>query len=148
MIYLPQWFASQYEGYGHIWQHLVMVKPINRQQCAKICHNCSSLLPVWSGVPQGSILGPLLFLIYINDIPNYDVSYSTLMFADDTKCFKTITQPSDSTQLQHDLNSLCRWTTDSNLKFNPSKTVLLNFKPQNASSAYTIGSSIYNQTSR
>ena len=70
------------------------------------------------------------------------------MFADDTKCFKTITQPSDSTQLQHDLNSLCRWTTDSNLKFNPSKIFLLNFKSQNTSSTYTIGSSAIKQVSK
>ena len=73
---------------------------LSRQQCVKIRHNNSSLLPVRSGVPQGSILGPLLFLIYINNIPNYVVLSSTLiMFADDTKCYKTIAQPSDSTQL-------------------------------------------------
>ena len=115
---------------------------LSRQQCVKIRHNNSSLLPVLSGVPQGSILGPLLFLIYINDIPNYVVSSSTLMFADDTKCYKTIAQPSDSTQLQHDINSLCRWGTESNLNFNHSKTVQLSFKSQIVSSTYTIGSSI------
>ena len=87
-----------------------------------------------------SYIGPLLFLIYINNIPNYVTS--TLMFADDTKCYKTIAQPSDSTQLQHDINSLCRWSTNSNLNFNHSKIVQLSFKSQIVSSTYTIGSSI------
>ena len=111
---------------------------LSRQRCVKIRHNNSSLLPVLSGVPQGSILGPLLFLIYINDIPNYVMSSSTVMFTDDTKCYKTIAQPSDSTQLQHDINSLCRWSTESNLNFNHSKTVQLSFKSQIVSLTYTI----------
>ena len=79
------------------------------------------LLPVISGVPQGSILGPLMFLIYINDIPNYVTSSTTLLFADDTKCFKTIIQPSDSIQLQRDIESLTQWSIDWNLIFNSSK---------------------------
>ena len=91
---------------GHLWLWFKSYL-LSRQQCVKIRHNNSSLLPVLSGVPQGSILSPLLFLIYINNIPNYVVSSSTLMFADNTKCYKTIAQPSDSTQLQHDINSLC-----------------------------------------
>jgi len=65
-----------------------------------------------------------------------------IMFVNDTKCYKTIAQPSDSTQLQHDINSLCRWSTHSNLNFNHSKTVQLSFKSQIVSSTYTIGSSI------
>ena len=64
------------------------------------------------------------------------------MFADDTKFYKTIAQPSDSTQLQNDINSLCRWSTESNLNFNHSKTIQLSFKSQIVSSTYTIGSSI------
>ena len=94
------------------------------------------------GCHKVSILGPLLFLIYINDIPNYVMSSSTLMFVDDTKCYKTIAQSSDSTQLQPEINSLCRWSTDSNLNFNHSKIVQLSFKSQIVSSTYTIRSTI------
>ena len=70
------------------------------------------------------------------------MSSSTLMFANNTKCYKAIVQPSDSTQLQHDINSLCIWSTDSNLNFNHSKIVQLSFKSQIISSTYTIESSI------
>ena len=63
---------------------------LNRQQCVKINNNYSHLLPVLSGVPQGSILGPLLFLIYVNDIPDCISNSLLYLFADDTKCLKTI----------------------------------------------------------
>ena len=78
----------------------------NHQQCVKINNKYSHLLPVLSGIPQGSILGPLLFLIYVNDIPDYISNSVLYLFADDTKCLKTISDPADSIQLQDDINSL------------------------------------------
>lgn len=69
----------------------------------------SSYLPVVSGVPQGSALGPLLFL---NDIPTA-ISYSTIyLFADDTKVVKSLTSNNNSLQLQNDLDSLNGWSKD------------------------------------
>ena len=77
----------------------------NRSQCVSVNNCLSSFLSVISGVPQGSILGPLLFLIFINDLPSTIISQS-LIFADDTKCFQKINTVSDIQQLQNDLDSL------------------------------------------
>ena len=60
----------------------------------------SEWLPVKSGVPQGSVLGPLLFIVYINDIED-GVTSSVLKFADDTKIFRAIKSEEDVVQLQH-----------------------------------------------
>ena len=66
----------------------------------------SSSAPVLSGVPQGSVLGPVLFLIYINDLPEYVSNSTVLLFADDTFLYLTIHNSSDCTILQDDLNNL------------------------------------------
>ena len=59
--------------------------------------------PVISGVPQGSVLGPILFLIYINDLEN-EIGSNILKFADDTKMFRRVESQEDRHQLQVDLN--------------------------------------------
>ena len=64
----------------------------------------SSFLNVTSGVPQGSVLGPLFFLIYANDLPNAASHSIVPMFADDSKCYRQISHPRDRDLLQHDLN--------------------------------------------
>ena len=70
----------------------------------------SSFLNVTSGVPQGSVLGPLLFLIYANNLPNAASHSIVPMFADDSKCYRQISQPRDRDLLQDDLNSLFKMT--------------------------------------
>ena len=101
----------------------------NHHQFVSI-NNCSSdPLPVKSGVPQGSILGPLLFVIYISDLSS-SIMYSDLFkFADDTKCYKAIHNFQDSQSLQLDVDSLFQWTLESKLSFNISKCVVVQFKP-------------------
>ena len=80
-----------------------------RLHYVQIDQTSSSLLPVKSGVPQGSILGPLLFLIYINDLPTC-IDYSTCyLFADDVKLLKSIYSLNDCSLLQQDLSSLQHW---------------------------------------
>ena len=95
-----------------------------------MCFSKSNCLPVLSGVPQGSILGPLLFLVYINDLQSVLETCQLLIFADDTKCFKQINSMSDVYQLQDDLNSLLKWSIDNHLHFNVSKFVLIRFHPK------------------
>ena len=69
----------------------------------------STWLSVKSGVPQGSVLGPLLFLIYINDIVK-DISSNLRLFADDCLLYRVITSEEDSALLQNDLNTIFTWS--------------------------------------
>ena len=79
----------------------------------------SPWVSVTSGVPQGSLLWPFLFLLYLNDLPDI-VSNSTsiALFADDAKCSSVVRTPDDCLALQRDLNCLYDWTTLWGLKFN------------------------------
>ena len=69
----------------------------------------SEWVDVLSGVPQGSVLGPLLFLIFVNDLPNW-VRNSLRMFADDTKIWRGIQVMGDSLSLKEDLHQLLKWS--------------------------------------
>ena len=102
----------------------------NRTQIVKINNVLSNPLSVLSGVPQGSILGPVLFLIYMNDLPAVTTVSKSLLFVDDTKCFNHVSNTHDSAILQHDLDSIAHWSVQSSLKFNVSKTIHLSFKPE------------------
>ena len=79
--------------------------------------------PVVSGVPQGSVLGPLLFLIYINDVTNIELSPGTLLslYADDMLLYKQINSLNDYTDLQTDINKISGWADANYLEFNTNK---------------------------
>jgi len=104
----------------------------NRLQRVLINGTESAWLPVTSGVPQGSILGPLLFLLYINDLPNA-LSPDTLcaIFADDTKIYRQISNPNDALALQNDIDSLHKWSMTWGLTFNSTKCMALSIKRRN-----------------
>ena len=85
---LLQWFSSYLMG---------------RYQRVTVLGETSNTLPVSSGIPQGSILGPMLFLIYVNNLPDSVLTSHVAMFADDTKIYKQIKSLEDAPYLQADL---------------------------------------------
>ena len=87
----------------------------------------SSYLNFTSGVPQGSILGPLLFLIYVNDLSDAANHSIVPMFADDSKCYREITKLQDRKLLQNDLDSLQLWSNTWDFNFNTQKCSVMHF---------------------
>ena len=97
----------------------------NRRQCVVLNGSKSSWQDVKSSVPQGSILGPLLFLIYVNDLPR-SISSQVFLFADDTKLIRSISTSADHVQLQTDLDNLAKWCDAWQLNFNATKCKVAN----------------------
>ena len=91
-----------------------------RQQAVVVNGVTSSFAPVESGVPQGSVLGPSLFLLYINDLPT-DLCASARLFADDTACHQTIYSEADQDSLQADLDKMATWESKWKMEFHPQK---------------------------
>ena len=93
----------------------------NRKQCVVVGGATSEFVPVVSGVPQGSVLGPLLFLIYINGIAELPLSPGSklVIYADDVLLYRPIRQASDFQLLQQDVDALGAY--NNYLTFNPSK---------------------------
>ena len=92
-----------------------------RSQKVVLEGNSSSSVRVLSGVPQGSVLVPVLFLIYINYLPEYVSSSTVQLFADDTLLYLTIHNSSDCNKLQDDINHLQKWESDWQMSFHPEK---------------------------
>ena len=107
----------------------------DRYQRVVIGNKMSSQCRVKSGVPQGSILGPTLFILFLNDITN-DLSPGTniAMYADDTKIWRKILIQDDHWILQRDINSLLNWAHRNKMVFHPSKSYVLPICNSNAAS--------------
>ena len=94
-----------------------------RSQTVVVVGYNSPEVPVLSGVPQETVLGPLLFLLYINDLGENCTSRMRL-FADDTLIYSTIESYNDAAKLQSDLTAIQEWAQKWQMKFNPSKRLL------------------------
>ena len=102
-----------------------------------IVEGCKSpTCDVTSGVPQGSVLGPVLFLVYINDIIS-NIQSEIRLFADDVFIYKTIKTTNDHQILQNDLNLLIKWSTDWKMDFNISKCKILQITIHHNKSVFT-----------
>ena len=107
-----------------------------RQQVAVGCGE-SSWTRVTSGVPQGSVLGPTLFVIYINEIPKI-IKSKCKLFADDTKLFHEISNDEDVSELQSDLDELTKWSAQWLLKFNTEKCKVMHCGHSNPAMEYVM----------
>ena len=116
---------------------------IDRRQRVVVDGEASNWKLVLSGVPQGSVLGPILFLIYINDLDG-DITSKVLKFADDTKVFRKI--KSDRQHLQDDLNKLIEWSEKWQMLFNFGKCKCLHTGHGNEDAQYTMGGTVLNTT--
>ena len=96
----------------------------DRQQCVVLEGESSDKVPVTSGVPQGSVLGPCLFLYYINNMAT-NIKSTVRLFADDTIAYLTIKGLQDAEQLQEDLNMLGEWEQKWLMEFHPQKCEVL-----------------------
>ena len=110
----------------------------NRSQYVKINNSRSAEKPVTSGVPQGSVLGPMLFIFFINDLPSV-CSVTTKIYADDTKAYTSIKSDEDHTRLQQSIDEMYNWTQTWQLHFNSSKCKILHIGEDNPKHTYFIG---------
>jgi retron-type reverse transcriptase len=111
----------------------------NRKQIVKYNQVRSKEMLIQTGVPQGSILGPILFLLYMNDIENCSKQLSFVLFADDTnifysnKCIKTINEI-----MQTEINKVAEWLNVNKLSRNTNKTKFILFRSSNKNQNMTL----------
>ena len=108
-----------------------------RRQCVIVNGVTSDWSNVESGVPQGSVLGPLLFLIYINDLPDV-INSTTLLFADDTKIYQLLKHSNSTNTLQNDIDSVAEWADKWKMRFNTSKCKIIHIGTKNPNVKYSM----------
>ena len=115
----------------------------DRKQRVKINSVCSDWLPCLSGVPQGSVLGPLLFVLFTIDLPDIVFHAKIKMYADDVKIYLPVFDLSSHALLQEDLNRIVAWAVKWKLKLNAKKCFLLRLKPNLNLPSYMLDNTLH-----
>ena len=113
---------------------------IGRQQRVIVNNAPSRDESVTSGVPQGSVLGPVLFLIFINDLPD-TLDVAVRIFADDTKIFQEVNERKDQTKLQENLSKLEDWAETWQMRFHPQKCTVMHLGKETENFQYSMTAS-------
>ena len=119
----------------------------HRRQRVLLDGEISNWKSVLSGVPQGSVLGPILFLIYINDLED-DISSKVLKFVYDTKVFRKVTNDTDKQSLQDDLEKLVKWSQKWQMLFNFGKCKCIHIGHGNMDEEYKMGDVVLGRTTQ
>ena len=117
----------------------------DRRQRVVVDGEVSNWKSVLSGVPQGSVLGPILFLIYINDLDD-SITSNVLKFADDTKLFRKVNTDDDKEYLKNDLDRLMKWSEKWQMLFNFGKCKCLHTGHGNLDVNYKMGDTVLGTT--
>ena len=117
----------------------------DRRQLFVVDGEISNWKSVLSGVPQGSVLGPILFLIYINDLDD-SITSNVLKFADDTKLFRKVNTDGDKQHLQNDIYRLMKWSEKWQMLFNFGKCKCLHTGHRNLNVNYKMGDTVLGTT--
>ena len=128
-------------GIGNCMIHWIEKWLIDRRQRVVVDGEVSNWKSVLSGVPQGSVLGTILFLIYSNDLDD-DIPSKVLKFADDAKVFRKIKSDAYRPHLQDDLNKLLEWSEKWQMLFNFGKCKCLHTGHGNEDAYYTMGGTV------
>ena len=120
---------------------------LNRRQRVPVKGQFSAWTDVLRGIQQGSVLGPILFVLYINDLPDNMIS-EVFVFADDTKVFREVRLNEDIQTLQKDLNNLQGWSNKWLLRFHPDKCKVMTIsrKKKRDQKKYTTRKQVGNNT--
>ena len=134
-----QRLLRQVESFGIVDKALNWIKAFltDRRQRVRVKDGISSWRPVISGIPQGSILGPILFTLYVNDIPAQLQSIIS-MYADDTKLFSALLSENSTNNLKSDLILLQEWSEKFQMKFHPEKCHVMHIGNNNPRNEYTM----------
>ena len=113
----------------------------HRRQRVIVDGDISNWKSVLSGVPQESVLGPILFLTYINDLEDH-ISSKVLKYADDTKVFRKVTNDTDKQSLQDDLDKLVKWSEKWQMLLNFGKCKCIHIEHGNMDEEYKVGDAV------
>ena len=139
LLYKLQWYGA--EPLTHAWIANFLK---NRTQAVVLEGKTSTSVPVTSGVPQGTVIGPILFLVYINDLPECISNFTVWLFTDDCILYRQIDSTADCVKLQDDLTALQHWKDMWLVTFNTKKcnTMWVSSSPKPISFDYSIHNTV------